>query len=273
MASESNQKFQLDISGSEDEDAKLTQDASPDTSLDSSRVTVGTRTRSMSARSQSLLQILEIQPEEEEDKVQIQVKRRGSLPDLKTEYKRRRKLPLGRILSPSHIDGFRKWALGDKFLDDLEVIKARYDRLWPNSTPLHQVIQEAEDAETEMPDSRKFVLPQDKKEDFKRRSFTPEIQGSIEEESEQSEFNIVKKDDFMIRLGADVDLPDSPRTMKPRISWVASSDSILEEDESQEAHQFRHDEFIKRISTYETPMPAKETSVNLVEVCEEEEDK
>ena len=61
--------------------------------------------------------------------------------------------------------------------------------------------------------------------------------------------------------------------MKPRISWVASSDSILEEDESQEAHQFRHDEFIKRISTYETPMPAKETSVNLVEVCEEEEDK
>ena len=64
--------------------------------------------------------------------------------------------------------------------------------------------------------------------------------------------------------------------MKPRMSWVAASESILEEEESQEsqeAHQFRHDEFIKRISTYETPMPAKETSVNLVEVCEEEEDK
>jgi len=272
MASESNQKFQLDISGSEDEDAKLTQDASPDTSLDSSRVTVETRTRSMSARS-SLIQIPESQPEEEEEQVLVQVKRRGSLPDLKTEYKRRRKLPLGRILSPSHIDGFRKWALGDKFLDDLEVLQARYDRMRPGSTPLHQVIQEAEDAETETPDSRKFVLPQDKKEDFKRRPFTPEIQGSIEEESEQNELNIVRRDEFMIRLGADVDLPDSPRTVKPRVSWVASSESILEEEESHEAHQFRHDEFIKRISTYETPMPAKETSVNLVEVCEEEEDK
>lgn len=273
MASESNQKLQLDISGSEDEDAKVTQDASPDTSVDSYKYTYEFRARSMSARSTSLLEIKEMEPEEEEEKTQLQGKRRGSLPDLKTEYKRRRKLPLGRILSPSHIDGFRKWALGDKFLDDLEVLKARYDRMRPSSTPLHQVIQEAEDAETDMLDRGKLVLLQDKKEDFRRRSFTPEIQESIEEESEQNERNIVKRDEFMLRLGADVDLPDSPRTVKPRVSWVASSESILEEEESQEAHQFKHDEFIKRISTYETPMPAKETSVNLVEVCEEEEDK
>lgn len=272
MASESSQKLQLDTS-SEDEDNKLTRDASPDTSLDSSRVFAETRTRSMSARSSRLLEIQETQVEEEEEITQAQGKRRGSLPDLKTEYKRRRKLPLGRILSPSHIDGFRKWALGDKFLDDLEVLKVRYDRMWPISTPLHQVIQEAEDAETDMVDSRKLVLLQDKKEDFRRRSFTPEIQESIQEESEQSEVNIVKRNEFLIRLEADVELQESPRTLKPRTSWVASSESILEEEESQEAHQFRHDEFIKRISNYETPLPAKEVSVNLVEVCEEEEDK
>ena len=274
MSSESSQKLQLDISGSEDEDSKLTRDASPDTSLDSSRVLVETRTRSMSAKGSRLLEIRESRVEEEEEKTQGQ--RRGSLPDLKTEYKRRRKLPLGRILSPSHIDGFRKWALGDKFLDELEVLKVRYDWMRPNSTPLHQVIQEAEDAETDMVDTRKLVLLQDKKEDFRRRPFTPEIQESILEESEQSEVNIVKRNEFLIRLEADVDLQESPRTMKPRMSWVAASESILEEEESQEsqeAHQFRHDEFIKRISTYETPMPAKETSVNLVEVCEEEEDK
>lgn len=219
----------------------------------------GTARRSRSLSEYSLPSIPEASAEEEA--VPGEPKRRSSF----HSDRGRRRLPIGRAMSPTGIDKLRSQALGDRFHDDFSLLQKKSSKKKSKKIDINTEAIPEEETQSEHENSPKIHLFVDRLEaafDTKRKNL--EFTESIAEEHEETDnHKLLRHEDFFKKFEKTfADLPDATRTQ----FFSSLSANAIEEEEEGQDHGLRHDLFAKQLElgTIDAPDSAKAKLLSFV---------